>query len=52
MAAKTFRTDGFIPLSTGQAGWPAAPDPAMMAGITNRLWKFDDLFNEVKSRYL
>jgi IS1 family transposase len=28
------------------------PTPAMMAGVTNRLWKFDDLFSEVKSRYL
>jgi hypothetical protein len=28
------------------------PTPAMMAGVTKRLWKFDDLFAEVKSRYL
>ena len=26
--------------------------PAMAAGVTKRLWKFDDLFNEVKGRYL
>jgi len=25
---------------------------AVMAGVTSRLWKFDDLFAEVKSRYL
>lgn len=28
------------------------PTPAMMAGVTKQLWKFDDLFSEVKSRYL
>jgi IS1 family transposase len=26
--------------------------PAMAAGVTNRLWKFDDLFAEVSARYL
>ena len=26
--------------------------PAMMAGVTERLWKFDDLFTEVKGRCL
>ncbi|MCI0331808.1 MAG: hypothetical protein L0228_01115 [Planctomycetes bacterium] len=26
--------------------------PAMAAGVTSRLWKFDDLFSEVKARYL
>jgi IS1 family transposase len=26
--------------------------PAMAAGVANRLWKFDELFAEVKSRYL
>jgi IS1 family transposase len=26
--------------------------PAMAAGVTNRLWKFDDLFAEVSVRYL
>jgi hypothetical protein len=26
--------------------------PAMAAGVTKRLWKFDDLFNEVSARYL
>jgi IS1 family transposase len=36
---------------SGQAG-RLRPTPAMMAGVTNRLWKFDDLFSEVKSRYL
>jgi IS1 family transposase len=28
------------------------PTPAMMAGVTKRLWKFEDLFSEVRSRYL
>jgi hypothetical protein len=28
------------------------PTPAMAAGVTNRLWKFDDLFSEVNARYL
>jgi len=28
------------------------PTPAMAAGVTNRLWKFDDLFSEVSARYL
>jgi IS1 family transposase len=36
---------------SGKAG-QLRPMPAMMAGVTKRLWKFDDLFNEVKSRYL
>lgn len=27
------------------------PTPAMMAGVTKRLWKFDDLFAEVTGRY-
>ena len=26
--------------------------PAMAAGVTKRLWKFDDLFSEVSARYL
>ena len=26
--------------------------PAMAAGATTRLWKFDDLFSEVSARYL
>jgi hypothetical protein len=26
--------------------------PAMAAGVTQRLWKFDDLFGEVSARYL
>ena len=27
------------------------PTPAMAAGVTNRLWSFDMLFNEVRARY-
>jgi hypothetical protein len=26
--------------------------PAMAAGVTTRLWSFDDLFSEVSARYL
>jgi IS1 transposase len=36
---------------SGKAG-QLRPTPAMMAGVTNRLWKFDDLFSEVSARYL
>jgi len=36
---------------SGKAG-QLRPTPAMMAGVTNRLWKFDDLFEEVKARHL
>jgi hypothetical protein len=36
---------------SGKAG-RLRPTPAMMAGITKRLWKFDDLFSEVSARYL
>jgi hypothetical protein len=36
---------------SGKAG-QLRPTPAMMAGVTKRLWKFDDLFSEVKARYL
>jgi IS1 family transposase len=36
---------------SGKAG-RLRPTPAMAAGVTNRLWKFDDLFNEVSARYL
>lgn len=36
---------------SGKAG-KLRPTPAMMAGVTNRLWKFDDLFSEVSARYL
>jgi IS1 family transposase len=36
---------------SGKAG-RLRPTPAMMAGVTSRLWKFDDLFDEVKARYL
>jgi hypothetical protein len=28
------------------------PTPAMMAGVTNRLWSFQNLFDEVSVRYL
>ena len=28
------------------------PTPEMMAGVTSRLWKFNDLFSEVKVRDL
>ena len=36
---------------SGKAG-QLRPTPAMMAGITNRLWNFGMLFEEVRSRYL
>jgi hypothetical protein len=36
---------------SGQAG-RLRPTTAMAAGVTKRLWTFDDLFAEVKSRYL
>jgi IS1 family transposase len=36
---------------SGQAG-RLRPTPAMAAGVTSRLWKFDDLFREVSARYL
>jgi IS1 family transposase len=36
---------------SGKAG-RLRPTPAMAAGVTNRLWKFDDLFSEVSARYL
>lgn len=36
---------------SGKAG-QLRPTPAMMAGVTKQLWKFDDLFAEIKSRYL
>jgi IS1 family transposase len=36
---------------SGMAGRLRAT-PAMAAGVTERLWKFDDLFSEVSARYL
>jgi len=36
---------------SGQCG-RLRPTPAMMAGLVDRLWKFEDLYAEVKSRYL
>ena len=36
---------------SGQAG-RLRVTPAMAAGVTKHLWKFDDLFDEVKARYL
>jgi hypothetical protein len=36
---------------SGQSG-RLRPAPAMMAGVTNQLWNFDDLFAEVTARYL
>lgn len=36
---------------SGKAG-KLRPTPAMMAGVTDRLWKFEDLFSEVSARYL
>jgi len=35
---------------SGKAG-QLRPTPAMMAGVTKRLWKFGDLFAEVSARY-
>jgi IS1 family transposase len=42
------------PRNTDQSGKAGRlrPTPAMMAGVTNRLWKFDDLFSEVSARYV
>lgn len=42
------------PRHTDQSGKSGSlrPTPAMMAGVTNRLWKFADLFSEVTARYL
>jgi len=36
---------------SGKAG-RLRPTPAMMAGVTSKLWSFDMLFNEVNGRYL
>jgi IS1 family transposase len=55
-AALHFANYNFVwrPRHTDQSGQSGRlrPTPAMMAGVTHRLWKFEDLFAEVRSRYL